>query len=155
MKINAYYIRVILDLHWWAWIWFLDDNCSKGTKLLVFDPCITHLASLLSWAISCSTKWLFDLKFLALAVWMRNRRTDHHTTVAFGKFWSRIARWHAAWICSSVTWLQLWQEKWVTSLHIVHFFSTSSSVPHFLQESNLIAYCMFFFNLNSMKIRWN
>ena len=121
----------------------------------VFDPCLAHLTSFLTYAIPCSAKWLFDLKFFsfAIAVWMRDRKTSHYAIVAFSKFWSRLARQHAAWTCSSVTWLQRWQKNWFASLHTSHFLLTSSSVPHFRHESNLIAYCAFFFDLNDVEIR--
>ena len=55
---------------------------------LILDPCFAHLASLLSKTVSCTVNWLFSLKFLALAiaVWMRNRKTRHYAAVAFGRF---------------------------------------------------------------------
>jgi hypothetical protein len=55
---------------------------------LILDPCLTHLASLLTETVSCTVNWLFSLKFLALAiaVWMRNRKTRHYATVVLNKF---------------------------------------------------------------------
>ena len=145
-------------------IWFTPGESGFGPQSImaarapnpfVFDPCITHLTSFLTCAIPCSAKWLFSLKFLALAiaVWMRNRKTRHYATVAFGKFWSRLAWLHTAWICSSVTWLHLRPENWFASRHTSHFLFTSSSTPHFLHESNLIVCHAFFFDLNDVKIR--
>ena len=123
----------------------------------IVNPCFTHLASFLTLAISCSFNGFFCFKLFActITIWMRYRKTSHYATLDFGTLDRILTSKQFAWICSSVTLLQLWQKNWFSFLQISHFLFTSSSLPHFLHESNLIMSCTLFFDLNDMKIRWN